>query len=105
MDPYEVPADVEFAEYGDDGSIADRVAVGMLSGPAIEGVAVEERDESVVVAGRGLTEAPEYLPATPAPATAAIVPTAFGPHVNAVAAASLVIDRVFRDPLGVRVPR
>ena len=61
--------------------------------------------ELFVVAGRGLTEAPEYLPATPAPATAAIVPTAFGPHVNAVAAASLVIDRVVRDPLGVRVPR
>ncbi len=57
--------------------------------------------ELFVVAGSGLTEAAEYLPEAPA----AIVPTAFGPHVNAVAAASLVIDRVVRDPLGVRAPR
>lgn len=61
--------------------------------------------ELFVVAGAGLTEAAEYLPASPAAAPAAIVPTAFGPHVNAVAAASLVIDRVVRDPLGVRAPR
>jgi predicted NBD/HSP70 family sugar kinase len=61
--------------------------------------------ELFVVAGAGLTEAAEYLPEAHAAAPAAIVPTVFGPHVNAVAAASLVIDRVVRDPLAVRVPR
>lgn len=69
--------------------------------------------ELFVVAGPGLTEAPEYHPdllatahaRTPGPAPVTIVPTAFGAQVNAVAAASLVIDRVVRDPLGVRVPR
>ena len=69
--------------------------------------------ELFVVAGRGLTEASEYLSdlragarerlrgALPVP----IVPTAFGAQVDAVAAASVVIDRVVRDPLAVRVPR
>ena len=69
--------------------------------------------ELFVVAGPGLTEAPEYLPGLtaaaharrPCPAPAAVLPTAFGAQVNAIAAASLVIDRVARDPLGVRVPR
>ena len=71
--------------------------------------------ELFVVAGRGLTEAAEYLPDLRAavrerlraaggpPVT--IVPTAFGAQVGAVAAASVVIDRVVRDPLAVRVPR
>ena len=69
--------------------------------------------ELFVVAGRGLTEAAEYLAdlragtrerlrgAAPVP----IVPTAFGGQVDAVAAASVVIDRVVRDPLAVRAPR
>jgi predicted NBD/HSP70 family sugar kinase len=69
--------------------------------------------ELFVVAGRGLTDASEYLSelragarerlrgALPVP----IVPTAFGAQVDAVAAASVVIDRVVRDPLAVRVPR
>ena len=69
--------------------------------------------ELFVVAGRGLTDAAEYLSdlragarerlrgALPVP----IVPTAFGAQVDAVAAASVVIDRVVRDPLAVRVPR
>jgi len=75
--------------------------------------------EVFVVAGRGLTEAAEYLPdlraavrerlrAAGGPSSAAavtIVPTAFGGQVGAVAAASVVIDRVVRDPLAVRVPR
>ena len=71
--------------------------------------------ELFVVAGAGLTEAAEYLPDLLAgarqgqprtgSAPVAILPTAFGAQVNPVAAASLVIDRVVRDPLGVRVPR
>lgn len=61
--------------------------------------------ELFVVAGRGLTEAAEYLPDLRAAAPVTVLPTAFGARVNAVAAASLVIDRVARDPLGVRAPR
>jgi predicted NBD/HSP70 family sugar kinase len=69
--------------------------------------------ELFIVAGRGLTDATEYLPDVRAGARerlrgelpVPIVPTAFGGQVNAVAAASVVIDRVLRDPLAVRVPR
>lgn len=69
--------------------------------------------ELFVVAGAGLTEAAEYLPdllsaarrRRPGADRVTVLPTAFGARVNAVAAASLVIDRVVRDPLGVRVPR
>ena len=69
--------------------------------------------ELFIVAGRGLTDATEYLPDLRAGARerlrgelpVPIVPTAFGSQVNAVAAASVVIDRVVRDPLAVRVPR
>ena len=70
--------------------------------------------ELFVVAGRGLTEAAEYLSDLRAGTRArlpggappvAIVPTAFGAQVDAVAAASVVIDRVVRDPLAVRLPR
>jgi len=75
--------------------------------------------ELFIVAGRGFTEAAEYLPDLHVGARerlrvggdgggdvpVAIVPTAFGAQVNAVAAASVVIDRVVRDPLGARVPR
>jgi predicted NBD/HSP70 family sugar kinase len=73
--------------------------------------------ELFVVAGRGLTEAAEYLSdlragtrerlrgALPGALPVPIVPTAFGAQVDAVAAASVVIDRVVRDPLAVRVPR
>lgn len=78
-------------------------------GAAVSALAGILDPELFVVAGRGLTEAAEYLPdldATvhrPGAAPVAIVPTAFGPHVNAVAAATLVIDRVVRDPLGAQV--
>jgi predicted NBD/HSP70 family sugar kinase len=69
--------------------------------------------ELFIVAGRGLTDATEYLPDLRAGARerlrgelpVPIVPTAFGGQVNAVAAAAVVIDRVMRDPLAVRVPR
>ena len=69
--------------------------------------------ELFVVAGRGLTEAAEYLSDLRAGARerlrgrlpVPIVPTFFGGQVDAVAAASVVIDRVVRDPLAVRVPR
>ena len=69
--------------------------------------------ELFVVAGRGLTEASEYLSDLRAGARerlrgrlpVPIVPTFFGGQVDAVAAASVVIDRVVRDPLAVRVPR
>ena len=69
--------------------------------------------ELIVVAGRGLTDASEYLPdlyaaarrRAPGLAPAAIAATAFGPRLDAVAAASVVIDRVVRDPLAVRAPR
>lgn len=69
--------------------------------------------ELIVVAGGGLTDASEYLSdlyaaarrRAPGLAPAAIAATAFGSRLDAVAAASVVIDRVVRDPLAVRAPR